>query len=376
VFPALRGYTVTNWQIITEIEYMLLEPPTPTVWTGTDQFTLSQVNQALQRRRDLFLQLTGAVKTRAVTNYPAPPADGRIDLDETVLTVERAAWRPTTTQFLRILRRHDEWGGDHYRPLTWRTASVTTPPMSYSTSATPPLQLQLMPPAADAGDLDLISTSRGALIIPTVESVLGIPDDYAWVVKYGVLADLLGGDGLQTDLARAQYCQTRWLQGISMATSASVVLSATINDTPCLIAALTDADSYSPLWQLLGGVPQRLILTGQNLLGTVPVANADGYVIGLEVVRNAPVPTASTDILQIGADLYDTILDLAQCAATFKEGGAQNASAQGLYQRAASVAGVTLAIQQASQPARSPLLDQQRVQDLAAPRALDPVEIP
>lgn len=374
-FAALRGMTVTNWDVITEIEYMLLEPPTPTSWTGTAQFTLAQLSEAVQSRRDLFLQQTGAVLTRAVTAYAAA-ADGILDLDESVLTVHRAGWRPTagaSAQFLRVLRRTDEWGSDHFRPL-WVTPAV---PMGYSTAGTPPLQLQLMPPATDAGELDLISVSRGPQFTdPAVETLLGVPDDWAWVVKYGALADLLGGDGLQIDPIRADYCEKRWEQGVAMAISASAAISARISGSPCTIGALADADSYSPMWQLVAGTPLRVLAAGQNLVATWPPANADNLAVDLIVVRNAPVPVADTDVIQVGADLYDTILDLAQHAATFKEGGQQLQQAQGLMQSAASVAGITLAIQQASQPSRAPLLEQTRNDTQSQPRALDPVEIP
>ena len=371
-FATLRGMTVTNWQAVQQIQYMLLEPPTPTAWTGTDQFTLAQVSQALQRRRDLFLQLTGAVLTRTVTAYGAV-ATGKLDLDESVLLVHRAAWRPTATQFLRVLRRTDEWSGDHFRP-TWPTAGT---PVGYSTAGTPPLQVQLMPPPSLAGELDLISVTRGDQFTdPAVSALLGVPDDWAWVVIYGALADLLGGDGLQIDPMRAAYCEQRWQQGTQAAQHASVVISARISGVPVLIGSLADADTYTSTWQLLAGTPVRVLTAGQNLLATWPLANADNLSVDLEVVRNAPIPALDTDVLQVGADLYDTILDIAQATATFKEGGQQLQQAQGLLQRAASVAGVELAIQQASQPARAPLLEQTSVDTYAAPRAVDPVEVP
>src|SRR5512137_763605 len=47
---SLLGYTLYDQDLVTDIEYHLLEPPTPAAWTGTDQFTLSDVSAALQRR--------------------------------------------------------------------------------------------------------------------------------------------------------------------------------------------------------------------------------------------------------------------------------------------------------------------------------------
>lgn len=226
--PTLRGQTVTNWDVIRSIQYKLIEPPTPSAWSGTEQFSLDQIIAAVQRRRDLFLQETGGVLTRTTT-VQTPPASGRIPLDETVLTVRRAGWRPTATQLMLPLIRSDEWGASHFSPR-W-TASVR-PPTSYSVSVTPPLTMQLIPPGNGAeGTLDLLSVSRGTSITdPLTEVPLGIPNDFAWVVEYGALWDVLSGDGLALDSQRAKYCENRWIQGIEMAKKAAVVMDAGVEE--------------------------------------------------------------------------------------------------------------------------------------------------
>lgn len=375
VLPTLRAMTVTNWDLVAAIEYHLLEPPTPTAWTGTAQFTLPQVTTAIQRRRDLFLALTGAVLARTVTAYAGVnlPADGALPLDASVMQIRRAAWRPAATGFLAVLPRADEWGGDHFKP-DWRTRGT---PQAYSTAGAPPITLQLMPPADLDGDLDLIAIARGADIVaaPAVEVPLGIPDDWAWVVKFGALADLFNGDGLARDAARAAYCENRWRQGISMAMSAAVVLSATLDGAAAEIGTLSDADSYSPTWQLLQGAPLRVVTAGQNLITTWPVAGGV-TVVGLVVVRNAPVPAADGDVLQVGADLYDTILDIAQHLAALKEGAQQLEDATSLLQRAGDVAGVNLALQQATQPNRTAMAQTNRLDTIVNPQQVDPVEVP
>src|SRR5271167_4219688 len=54
-----RPYTLTSNDLFTLMEYHLLEPPTGGVWTGTTQFTITALAQALQRRRDETLQAAG-----------------------------------------------------------------------------------------------------------------------------------------------------------------------------------------------------------------------------------------------------------------------------------------------------------------------------
>src|SRR5262245_26301966 len=128
VLPAERAQTVTNWDLVLDIQYTLMEAPSASVWAGTDQFTLAQVSSAIQRRRDQFLRETGAVVTRSETAYTTPTG-GRIALDEAVLQVRRAAWRPDATMLLLPLLRTDEFAANHYQ-RAWVTPTAV--PRSYS----------------------------------------------------------------------------------------------------------------------------------------------------------------------------------------------------------------------------------------------------
>lgn len=374
VLPTLRAQSVTNWEMVADLQYALVEPAAAGgTWTGTEQFTLQQLTDAIQRRRDLFLQQTGSVLTRAETNYPAPDASGRIDLDERVLTVRRAAWRVTETQLLQPLQRTDEWAANHFSPA-WPQS--TDDPDEYSVTAVPPITLQVIPAPLGDGTLDLVSVNRGDSIDPLVETSLGIPNDWAWVVKFGALADLLQGDGLALDAARAQYCAARWTQGITMAKAASVVLDGRINGVTVRIASLNDSDKYDPLWQLIPGEPQELIIAGQNLFASNPIAGGGVYTITLDVVRNAPVPVVDADVLQIGQDIYDAILDYAQHLSLFKEGPGQLDLSQALLQRVTEVAGIDLGLQQASQPSRRPILAQTTQDERGTPREESLLPVP
>ena len=373
VISTLRQQTVTNHDLVTAIQYHLLEPATPALWSGTDQFTLAQVSAAIERRRDLFLQETGAVLTRSET-VSTPPASGRVALAEAVLTVRRAAWRPTGTQLLLNLLRDDEWGATHY---TRGWIASTDPPGAYSVSVTPPLTLQLIPPTTLEGTLDLVAVQKGATLATATAASLGIPNDWAWVVKWGALADLLQGDGLALDPQRAGYCEIRWQQGIMAAKAASVVLAGQIAGASSQIGPLSDADAYSPLWQLVPGTPESLLVAGQTLLAVWPPPGAVGgpWTITLDVVRNAPIPTAGGDILQIGGDVYDTILDYAQHLAVLKDGPGALQLSMPLLERVLKVVGVQLELQQASQPARAPILGQTRQDERTKPRELETVQV-
>lgn len=354
--PALRGQTVTNWNLVTDLQYALLEPAAPGgMWTGTDQFDLAELNAAIQRRRDMFLRESGAVITQQQQIVAVPDASGQIAFDEAILILRRLAWIPDATQVAAPLIRDDTWSGTHYAP-GW--PSDTTGPYAFATSDTPPLTVQLIPPAVAAGTLDIVSINTGAPCDPAVALPLGIPNDWAWVVKYGALMDLLQGDGLALDPGRSAYCQARWEQGVASAQAASVVIAARLNGAPILLDALTDADRYAPLWQAVTGPVQTLLTSGQTLAACWPPPGGGVQTLTLDVVRNAPVPSLPGDILQVTADVYDAILDYAQHLALFKLGPGQLDASLALLARASGAAGVELRIQQASQPSRRPLLAQ------------------
>lgn len=372
--PTLRGQTVTNWNLVTDLQYALLEPAAAGgTWTGTEQYTLAQLTSAIQRRRDQFLRDTGCVLT-ASTPGSTPPSGGRLTLDESVIFVRRANWKPTATQLNQPLMRTDEFAANTFAPA-W--VQDTAPPYAYSVSVTPPLTLQLIPTgAALAGTLELVSLNKGAVIASGTETALGIPNDFLWVIKYGALSDLLTNDGLALDPQRAQYCEARYAQGVELAKRAAVVIAARINDVTVRVSSLADADSYDPLWGLLPGTPDSILIAGQNLIATAPRAGGGGpFTVKLDVVQNAPIPVASGDILQVSQDVYESILDIAQHSALFKDGPGALQLAMALYNKAMSAAGVSTDIQQATQPSRRPLLRQTQQDRQAVPESLETVPV-
>jgi len=375
VLPALRGYTVTNWELVTDLQFALLEPPAAGgTWTGTDQFDLAKLNAAIQRRRDQFLRETGAILTVTLNAPFVANATGRFELPEAVLNVRHADWTPDATLLALPLLRTDEWAANNFRPA-W--VSQTTPPRWFSVSVTPPLFLQLMPPPATNGSLSTVTINAGAALDPAVSSLIRIPDDWAWVIKWGALADLLHSDGLALDAARAQYCEARWRQGIAQASAGSVVLTGRISNAVALLASLSDADTFSPLWSLVTGIPKRLLLGGHNVIASWPPpgGGSPAYTATVDLVRNAPVPSIAGDILQISQDVYDTLLDYAQHLALFKEGPGQLDLAMALLSRVTVAAGIDLQLQQASQPSRRPLLAQTAQEEHAEARHEEAVPV-
>lgn len=350
--PTLRGYTVTDADLVVAIEYALLEPASASIWDGSDMFTLADVVAAIQRRRDQFLLETGIVLTHT-TSVVTPTTNGRQPLDQTVMTVRRVALQ--NVDGVTPLHREDVWGFTQFAQR-WPQQPGRPPatPFGYSVGETPPLVLQIVPPLSDRCVMDLVTVSKGPALDPVTRVPLGIPDDWTWVVKYGALADLLSTDGLPLDLGRVAYCEARWQQGVQLARTSSIVWAARINNVPVEMAALTEADQYAIRWQSVQGMPRSILTTDSTLLALSPPPNTPAvtpsYSVTLDLVRNAPVPITGTDFLQLGEEVLDVIYDYAEHVALTKEGAPSLDATKGLLDRFMRAAGVTVAIDTASTP--------------------------
>src|SRR6185436_16834282 len=100
------------------IQYSLLEPPTGNSWTGTDQFSLSDLTNAIQRRRNKFLVETGAVLAHSQPVI-APVASGRYAIADTIIDIRRCAFMDSGGSTWNTLWREDEWAIGAATAMTW-----------------------------------------------------------------------------------------------------------------------------------------------------------------------------------------------------------------------------------------------------------------
>lgn len=317
--PAAVGYTVTDRSLINAIQHHLQEPATSSWaggWTGTAMFTLDDVASALQRRRDQFLVETGIVVSRSAYTYT--PAAGRVTLLDSSMDVRRAAW--VDDAGYSHLWRTDE------RELTmmgnsWVTGLAQTP-LYYSIMSPPPITMQLAPAPTETKVIEIISVSSGPVLAPTASAtVLGIPDDMSWIVKWGALADLLSKDGPAQDPARAKYCEARYEEGLKLAMLAPMIINARIAGVPVLIHAIVDMDSYKPNWQNdTAAIPTDILTAGRNLIYMYPKPLGVTSVM-LDLVQNAPIPVNDGAQVEIGREQLDAIIGYAEHLAMFKVAG-------------------------------------------------------
>jgi len=100
-----------------------------------------------------------------------------------------------------------------------------------------------------AGSYDVISLQAGANFVPPIPSPMNVPDDWAWLAKWGALADLLSRDSEATDRQRADYCLKRFQMGLQVMKQSNWLVSATINGMPVDTPSMRELDGYSPEWE-------------------------------------------------------------------------------------------------------------------------------
>ena len=203
----------------------------------------------------------------------------------------------------------------------WKAATQPLPKV-YSISDDPPLQIQLAPIPSDAGTLEMLTVNTGANLDGS-GVLMGIPDDWTPVVKWGALADLLRKDGPARDPARAKYCEDRWSQGIAAAKMPISVIDTYVSDQPVQTESAFDLDVYRASWQnATPAQPTFAALAGLNLVAMSPVPDAV-YTVTVDLLRNMPVPTADGDFVQVGAEMWDGIVAYAEHLAAWKMAGAE-----------------------------------------------------
>lgn len=327
VVSTLIPRTVTDQQIVNDVQYALMEPAndwsSSVTWGGSEQFTMADVVGAVQRRRDQFLLETATVLTNSEFAVSPAPAS-RIALNDDVIDVRRAAWK-TPAVLDNPSRYHVLWRSNEraMNSLAVGWSVNQNLPQVFSTVIEPPLTLQLAPISNNVGSLNLITLNAGATLDVTQGIALGVPDDFAWVIKFGALADLLGRDGQARDAERAQYCESRYQEGVQLARIAASVMNVEIDGRQATISALQSLDSIKPDWMNTGGAPREMAMAGLNLAAFAPPALLTPYAALVDVVRNAPMPASDGANIQVGREQLDCIISYAVSLACFKEQGTE-----------------------------------------------------
>ena len=317
IFPSIVSYTLTDQSLMSDLQYALMEPATPTAWSGTEMFTLAGITSSMQRIRDRLLAESGVVLTERTVTPSQPPPLEKIDLPDTVIDVRRAVWN-RSIDFQRFILFRDDEHSLSAGAASWSYDAHV--PVAYTLLGESPLRMLFAPTANAVGTFELLTVETGASLDTTGSGVaLGIPDDLGWVVKWGVLAELLGREGRAYDPLRSQYAEKRYRQGIELARRWTRVLHAEVDGRPVLPAPLHDLDGTGD-WQNTTGTPTDIAVSG-DFIALSKVPSAASHSLILDLFADADVPAGSGGNLQVGREHLSAVLDYAQHLASFKMGG-------------------------------------------------------
>ena len=319
-----RLQTQTDVSLYTLMEYMLLEPASGGTWTGTPQFNIEMLSQAVQGRRDEALQI-GASNMVEISLSITGNAN-RVTLPDNALDVRRVRFVPAQGSPVTLERGDAE----SFRVFTPSYLQSNSTPLRYDVISGPPLAITLDSSVPVGGTLQTLIMQAEAVPSPPSATPLGIPDDYSWVPLFGALYDLLSSQEESLDLVRARYCQERYAQGLDLMQKAPWLMEARVNGVAVATTSAIAADRFNVNWQTNSAAFPQLVTAGTDLYAISPTPTALTSVV-LVMIGNAPIPASGSVEIQVPRDVVDAILDEAEHLACFKKGGAEFAASLALH---------------------------------------------
>lgn len=324
-----RERTITDTDIYTQMEAMLLEPMSGGTWTGTNQYNIGLLSAALQYRRDELLLQSGANPVRFL--QAAPLMAMRSSLPDSTLDLCRVRYIAVDSSMPYVLGREDVNTVNSFGPLLNIKPGS---PESWLITANQPLQFDVSCPPNQPATLDLIVNFAGASFVPPATTVLGLPDDWAWVAMYGALADVLANSPEGADPAREKYCNQRYAQGVKAMLKMPWLLQASVASIPVDTPSFKEMDAWLQNWETRQPAEDpNIVVGGIDFVALAPFPTTVTVSSVLTVIGNAPIPVADDDEVQLSRDGVDAVLDYCQHIASFKRGGTDFAQTMPLFEQ-------------------------------------------
>lgn len=204
-FTPAADYTDMSCRLLSEIQRHLLESTidgglTWSLWTQAE--VLSYLNQRLVR----FMMETGLIQAR--TTISSANGVDTVPIPADSVEIRRVAWN--TGSAVSSLVRTDAFQQDHGL-VGWSVLTGT--PYAYVEAPLNPLEILLTPTPSISGTVDLVYVRVPAAVTGTCLP-LPIPSFLTPYIKYGVMADMLMKQGEANDPDRAEYCESRFKEGV------------------------------------------------------------------------------------------------------------------------------------------------------------------
>jgi len=324
-----RNRTVTSNDIFTSMEYMLLEPPTGGMWTGSSQFSISALQYSLQKRLQETIQAS-ACNVQQLPIQNSVPGTRRNNVTDDVLELRRIRYIPQRAPVDYgppiTLTREDTFAWSAYEPDWLQTFG---PPQSWAVAAEPPLAFDTDFAPNTPGQYDILALISAPTIAPPTGSLLGVPNDWSPIPMYGALSDVLSREPEATDRQRAAYCLERYNVGLQTMTGSNWLADAFLNNNDADATSLMEMDSYAPNWQDNSLTLPSVVIAGIDFVAPTPQV---GQSLTMRMIQNAPLLDSTGVYTQVSRDDWNKVLDYAHHVALFKRGGDDFASSMPLLQ--------------------------------------------
>jgi hypothetical protein len=198
---------MTDRELLSELQYVLIEPPDggdsfpSLIWTRDE--VLDAVNAAVRAlARDSHLVVTRV-------EIPVPALSMHMDLPADWLATAHLVWRAADNT-RTPLGPVDAFEGDLAQP-GWETTPGL--PLGYADLDGPTLTLRLVPTPDDDGTIELLYIATPPLVAPTIAgaaTALPLAPEFTSALKYAALGTLLRKVGRLLDDERAHYAERRY----------------------------------------------------------------------------------------------------------------------------------------------------------------------
>lgn len=332
-----RTQSLTDSDVYTIAQYHLLEPPNGNAtWSGTTQFSLADFVNGFTRRRDQILQLTDCNVGPFDPTLSILPGTNRVQLpdstSQSILDMRRIRFLPATgLGDPSTLYRDDTLSFEYF---TNDYEQVRANPLCWDVLGSPQQFITFDARSNVPATLDCLGILSGGVITPPTAAPLLIPDDFSWVLKFGMMADMLTKETESRDLLRAQYCEQRFTEGVRLMMEMPWLMQAWINNVPVDTPSFYEADQYTYEWQSDPNAMQQIVRGGIDLFAVCPlIPKGTSLAVTLSLIGNAPIPTSDGGFVQVSRDVLDAIIDEAVHLAQFKEAGSEFTDSIALHQR-------------------------------------------
>ncbi len=214
--------SITDQAILSEIQYSVLELDVPdggATWPS-GLWTQVEVLGYLNQRQMRFIKETDVFV--AQDRIPVTAGTTRVNLvDQLSLPLDWIDTIELSWQYTAGADQVTIWPVEHasqrevdlYTPL-WLTSPAR--PQFYMDTETPLLVHTIAPPPDLDGLLYIEYLGLSAVLDGSGE-IFTVPDEFVPAIKWGALADMLSKVGRGQNLGKAQYCESRYQEGVTAA---------------------------------------------------------------------------------------------------------------------------------------------------------------